>query len=204
MPTQRFTRLQEEKKKKISEAVIHEFQRTSYGELQISKIARSAHVSRGSLYTYFRDKEDMFLFALNQTWKTMLEYNKRKLIENGGDYWEMMFSSLQYHLRICKTNQIYRLLYLASENAVLPYEAAFSRKRDEEYRKYKEWICEHTARDSFKDLTETEFSVLQDTCQSLLMVSVQMYLHDSSVESVIERDFKTRLLQIKKGACLSR
>lgn len=103
MPTERFTKLCEDKKKRISEAVICEFQRTSYGELQISNIARAAKISRGSLYTYFQDKEDMFLFAMNQTWKGLLEQNKESLLAYNGD-----LSSLEQHFKICKSNQIYQ------------------------------------------------------------------------------------------------
>lgn len=63
MPTERFERLHEEKKKKISDAILREVQRTAWGEIQISRIARSAKVSRASLYTYFPDKEDMYRYA---------------------------------------------------------------------------------------------------------------------------------------------
>ena len=69
MPTERFAALADSKKQRIRDAVISEFTRTSYGELQISKIARNAQVSRASLYTYFRDKEDLFRFALQESRK---------------------------------------------------------------------------------------------------------------------------------------
>jgi len=64
MPTKRFSNLQEEKKILISNIVMEEFKRKPYGELKISAIARRAQISRGSIYTYFKDREDMFLFAL--------------------------------------------------------------------------------------------------------------------------------------------
>lgn len=69
MPTERFLRLPEAKQSRIREAVIAEFRRTSYGELQISNIARNAKISRASLYTYFPDKEDLFRFVLEQLQK---------------------------------------------------------------------------------------------------------------------------------------
>lgn len=204
MPTQRFDRLREEKQKLISNAVMDEFQRTSYGELRISRIARNAHISRGSLYTYFHDKEDMFLFALNQTWKSVLEYNKHALLENGGDYWEMMLSSLKYHLRICRSNQICRLLYMASEHAAAPWEALFFQLREEEYRRYKEWIYRHMNQSGPDISPREEWEVIEDTCQSLLMVSLQRYIHGGGTEEIIEQDFENKLLQIKKGACVAR
>ncbi|MDO5550160.1 MAG: TetR/AcrR family transcriptional regulator [Lachnospiraceae bacterium] len=83
MPTERFLRLQEAKRNRISEAVIAEFRRTSYGELQISNIARNAKISRASLYTYFPNKEDLFWFALEQIQKQKKNHNRQK-----GDYHE--------------------------------------------------------------------------------------------------------------------
>lgn len=66
MPTRRFAKLADEKKEKIKDAVLCEYQRTAYGELQFSRIARAAQVSRASLYTYFPDKEDLFRFVTAQ------------------------------------------------------------------------------------------------------------------------------------------
>lgn len=73
MPTKRFSSLSENKKKRISDAVVREFMRTTYGELQISKIARGAEVSRASLYTYFPTREDLYFFALEETRKRRMQ-----------------------------------------------------------------------------------------------------------------------------------
>ncbi len=199
MPTERFVKLNKEKKKRISEAVMNEFQRTSYGELQISKIARAARISRGSLYTYFKDKEDMFLFALSQTWQNVLEQNQNRLLEYGGDFWEMQLSSLALHFQICKSNQIYRLLYLASENEAIPCEPFFWKWKDSKYQEHKKWIYLHMNKSSFRDWTEEELDILQDTCQSLLMVSIQRYLLNINGEEKIKEDFRRKLMQIKKA-----
>lgn len=199
MPTERFTKLREEKKKRISEAVIGEFQRTSYGELQMSKIARSARISRGSLYTYFRDKEDMFLFAMSQTWRNLLEQNRQSLLEHNGDFWAMQMASLRRHFIVCKSNQIYRLLYLVSGNEEIPCELFFLQVKDREYQEYKKWIYLHVKREQFHGCTEEEFGILQDTCQSLLMVSIQQYLLDVNDEKKIAEDFSRKLQQIKKA-----
>lgn len=67
MPTERFIKLRSDKKELITAAVVREFQRTSYGEMHISNIARNACISRASVYTYFQDKEDIFQFAVQQS-----------------------------------------------------------------------------------------------------------------------------------------
>lgn len=50
----------------------------------------------------------------------------------------------------------------------------------------------------FENLTEDEVDVLQDTCQSILMVSVQQFLSDKNEEESIKEEFKRKLWQIKK------
>lgn len=197
MPTERFMNLLEEKKKRISEAVILEFQRTSYGELQMAKIARMAQISRGSLYTYFEDKEDMFLFALSQTWRNVLKENQDKLVECRGDFWKMQIATLERHFQICQSNQIYRLLYFASDHEAIPC-GNFWKKKNLEYQEYKKWIYRHMDLHGFEGWTEDEVDVLQDTCQSILMVSVQQYLSDMSEEESIKEEFKKKMWQIKK------
>ncbi|MGL5434145.1 MAG: TetR family transcriptional regulator [Lachnospiraceae bacterium] len=66
MPKKRFNRLDSKKQEIIINAIVTEYHRTAYGELHFSKIARMAKISRSSLYTYFVDKEDMFLFAVEK------------------------------------------------------------------------------------------------------------------------------------------
>lgn len=66
MPTKRFERLEKHKQEIIINAIKAEYQRTAYGELHFSKIAKMANISRSSLYTYFTDKEDMFLFVFKK------------------------------------------------------------------------------------------------------------------------------------------
>lgn len=83
MPTERFSSLSESKRKRISDAVVHEFRRTTYGELQISKIARDAKVSRASVYTYFSGREDLFRFAVEESEKRgaeeqIIDFNRRR------------------------------------------------------------------------------------------------------------------------------
>lgn len=66
MPTERFFKLSPEKRQEVVDAIRDEYERTSYGELHISKIARNAKISRASLYTYFSGREDLFRFAVAQ------------------------------------------------------------------------------------------------------------------------------------------
>ena len=59
MPTQRFFKLKEEKRRLILEAAAHEFSRVPYSAASINQIIKEADISRGSFYTYFEDKQDL-------------------------------------------------------------------------------------------------------------------------------------------------
>lgn len=60
----RFDRLDEEKKQRIIRAAIDEFANLGFEAANINKIARKAHISVGSLYKYFKSKEDLFLYVI--------------------------------------------------------------------------------------------------------------------------------------------
>ncbi|HAM63035.1 MAG: hypothetical protein A2Y20_07425 [Firmicutes bacterium GWF2_51_9] len=64
MVTSTFHRLDEEKKKRLMDALIHEFSEHTFSEASINRIVKDANISRGSFYQYFTDKEDCYLFLL--------------------------------------------------------------------------------------------------------------------------------------------
>ena len=64
MVTSTFHRLDEEKKKRLMDASIHEFSEHTFSEASINRIVKDANISRGSFYQYFTDKEDCYLFLL--------------------------------------------------------------------------------------------------------------------------------------------
>ena len=54
MPTERFDKLPELKKNRISDAISEAFMHRGTGDIHITQIARSARVSRGSLFSQQR------------------------------------------------------------------------------------------------------------------------------------------------------
>lgn len=200
MPTERFDKLSEQKRKKICEAVINEFQRKDYGELHMTQIARHARISRGSLYTYFRDKEDMLYFSLQQTRLSIWNHDRIRLTELSGDYLAMEKESLDYHFSICRTNRLYQLLYLPIETVGLPLQVSI-RFPEGAYREFKGWIYSHVAEDYKKVYTQEEFDVLQETCNDILKVSIQEYLTGTVGKDKIEETFSRKLAQLdRRGA----
>lgn len=64
MPTQTFFNLPKEKQEKLINSALNEFSKMSFHEVSVSNIINGAHISRGSFYMYFNNKEDLFEYLL--------------------------------------------------------------------------------------------------------------------------------------------
>ena len=197
MPTERFDKLPELKKNRISDAISEAFMHRGTGDIHITQIARSARVSRGSLYAYFLSKEDMLFFSLCQTQRFIWENNKKILLEYGGDYWKMLETSLRYHFSICRTNRLYRLLYLPIEGNESFSLLSRSLLHGKEYMEYKAWIYRHLMPAYRERFSEDEFGVYQDTCNGILTVSIQEYISGAGKKEDIMACFHNKIIYIR-------
>jgi AcrR family transcriptional regulator len=67
LPKTTFLRLHEEKQERIMRAAIDEFQENGFANANIGRIADKAGIAKGSIYQYFEDKVDFFLYAVQWT-----------------------------------------------------------------------------------------------------------------------------------------
>jgi AcrR family transcriptional regulator len=65
MPKQTFLNLPEEKRKAFIEIALAEFADNDYNTASVSKIVEKAGISKGSVYQYFEDKQDLFMYLLD-------------------------------------------------------------------------------------------------------------------------------------------
>lgn len=63
MPTKTFFRLRDEKQESIMRAAIHEFGGNGFARAKIEEIAKNAGVAKGSIYQYFEDKKELFVYC---------------------------------------------------------------------------------------------------------------------------------------------
>jgi TetR/AcrR family transcriptional regulator len=64
MPKQTFFNLPEEKRRLILDLAIEEFAERDYNRASISNIVARAGIAKGSLYQYFEDKRDLYLYLI--------------------------------------------------------------------------------------------------------------------------------------------
>ncbi|MGB5961164.1 MAG: TetR/AcrR family transcriptional regulator [Coleofasciculaceae cyanobacterium] len=64
MPTQTFFNLHEDKRQNLIAIAIAEFASHDYETASISNIVKQAKIAKGSLYQYFADKKDLYLYLI--------------------------------------------------------------------------------------------------------------------------------------------
>jgi AcrR family transcriptional regulator len=76
--------LDERKREKILEAAAALFAAQPYHKVLLSEVAESASVGKGTLYIYFKDKEDLYLSVVQSGIGRLLAHLRERL-ENGSD-----------------------------------------------------------------------------------------------------------------------
>lgn len=77
MPKDTFFNLSEDKREKIMRAAISEFSKNGFEKGNVGSIAKSAGVAKGSMYQYFENKKELFLYSVQWSMELLVKkYNK--------------------------------------------------------------------------------------------------------------------------------
>lgn len=78
----------------IFEAALKNFSKFGYDQTKMDDIAKSAHVSKGTLYLYFQSKEDLFHHMCKQNRQNLVDVraglfqDKKKLVSDLGKFYD--------------------------------------------------------------------------------------------------------------------
>lgn len=87
MASERFLKLDKEKRERILSAAREEFSSVPYEDASINKIIKNAGISRGSFYTYFDDKEDLLSYIYGEMNRDMERSLRDSLLREKGNIW---------------------------------------------------------------------------------------------------------------------
>ncbi|PKM42857.1 MAG: hypothetical protein CVV03_09345 [Firmicutes bacterium HGW-Firmicutes-8] len=82
MPRQTFFNLPEEKRKMIIDTALDEFGSRPYSKASLSRIVARAGIAKGSMYQYFEDKKDLFIYLLELAAGEKLAYIQQEIDPN--------------------------------------------------------------------------------------------------------------------------
>lgn len=88
MPKETFFRLRDEKQEIILRAAIREFVQNGFARAKISDIARNAGVAKGSIYQYFEDKKELFVYSAEWSLGVFMKKLDERMNIGGMDVFE--------------------------------------------------------------------------------------------------------------------
>ena len=122
MPRQTFFNLPEDKRNLIIDLALDEFSNYDYKNASISRIVNRAGIAKGSLYQYFEDKRDLYLYLVEISGQAKMEYlRSSRPVDSNMDFYthlRWLFSAgIRFGLENPRLSQVgYRMLN--SENPV--------------------------------------------------------------------------------------
>ena len=88
------------------------FSRKGYADAAVDDVAEEAHIAKGTLYLYFKSKEELYLAALVSDLQNMSAEARREM-EAAETFREKLEAFLRVRLDYCKSRQDFLRIYLA-------------------------------------------------------------------------------------------
>ena len=88
MPKELFYEIDEEKKKRITEAALKEFAEYGFENASTNQIVKESGISKGSLFKYFESKEDLYFYLMDTVSLQMAEDMKTDIANLPADIFE--------------------------------------------------------------------------------------------------------------------
>lgn len=206
MPTERFYHLPEEKKQVIREAAIQEFSRVPLDKVSINKIVKSAEISRGSFYTYFQDKEDVFQYIFEDFVEQIQLYCKEVMVNAAGNFWALPEKLLEYVLDMCDKHKMITLAQNAvgHQGLMKLLEGKVFCMRQETKNKWLAEIYQMTDCRELRAANFEDYQILFSLCVSVLVETMGEIYHAGETRERAKISFAKRLELIKYGAIIQR
>lgn len=111
MTKQLFYQLDIDKRNQIINAGLSEFAQYSYNEASTNRIVKKAYISKGSLFKYFINKEDLYFYILDYAIADLGKNLKDELLKLEGDIFKIILIYAEAEFNWCIENiDKYKLL----------------------------------------------------------------------------------------------
>lgn len=161
MPKRLFFELDEDKRSRVVEAALTEFGQYGYSDSSTNRIVKKASISKGSLFKYFTNKEDMYFYILDKIITKLVEDMKGEIDNLPKDMLEraIKYSQLEFDWYIKNPNE-YKLI----KNAFIDDASEIYNKTVERY----EMVGESFYDRLFEDLDDGRFKWDEAKCLNIL------------------------------------
>jgi len=102
MPSNTFLNLPESKRERIIAAALEEFANNDFRNASVTRMVRTLGIAKGSVYQYFKDKKDLYLYLLEQSEERRTQFIYPFLNEKNTSfikwYRRYLFGIILFHL----------------------------------------------------------------------------------------------------------
>jgi AcrR family transcriptional regulator len=102
LPKRTFNRLDDDKKERVMRAAIEEFQAHGFEKAKIEVIAQKAGIAKGSIYQYFDDKKELFLYSVTWTLEYFMKVIDRQTPLQDMDVYDYFLSGSRQRFELLK------------------------------------------------------------------------------------------------------
>jgi TetR/AcrR family transcriptional regulator len=101
MVKQGFLNLSKEEQEQVMEAALDEFSQKDYDSASINQIIQNAGISKGSMYHYFQNKEDLYMHMLTKVMEEKTKFLQAAVQNAGKPVQELtFFESLAFQMEV--------------------------------------------------------------------------------------------------------
>lgn len=204
MPTERFKRLPKEKAEAIRMAAIREFMRVSPDEASINRIIRDAEISRGSFYTYFKDKYELLKWIIGDRIREHQESYLLRMDEVHGDIWDTLEWVFGYSLKRTLDDGFMEIIGNLVGCSTFPNilkngcdEEALANK---EAQNYVELLYQNLDMERFP-IERQMFYDLMETHGMIFLMSLKQLYRDRKPLEEVEENYKRHIRMLRYGVC---
>ena len=203
MPSKRFYRLPEEKRRMIRNAALHEFARVPFEKASINQIIKEAGISRGSFYTYFEDKWDVLTCIFEESQREIQEIMVQKMEESGGDLWYVLEVVMKKSLTLASGPERASFVKNVIEhtNSDELFRGLRRKMSLDDERREKEttrWLYENYSREKMRDLSYPEFMAFIQMATVAMAIEVKAYFEGQDADYIYE-NYHMKLEILKQG-----
>lgn len=117
MPKETFHNLAPAKKEVITKAFLYEFSHFNYEDASITSVVKSLGIAKGSIYQYFEDKMDLFLYLKGESEMTKMHYVQHVQRSDHPDFWSYYRELYKEGIKFDSEHPLKsRLLYNIAQN----------------------------------------------------------------------------------------
>lgn len=196
-----FYNLPEEKRRRITAAIISEFSESADEKVSINRIIRRADISRGSFYQYFEDKVDLIEVLMKSFVETVLEKLDTTAFGSGGDIfftYAQLFDTIAAVSEDCENRTVLRRLtsnLRANDDLVFEYMKNRFKGIDE----FKD-CTKHFSREKLRFPDDTDFELLLQILTGILKNALFNYYVMEEAYEKVRRDYRRKLTILQAGA----